>query len=85
MSWEVYVLSSNNGHTYVGIARDPDRRLRQHNGELAGGAKSTRAHRPWRLAIRHGPFETRAEASRIEYRLKQLRGQQRIAWRPVED
>lgn len=60
--------------TYVGVAVDVDRRARQHNGELAGGARSTRAGRPWTVAVVHGPFPDRGSAQAAEYRLKQRRG-----------
>jgi len=41
MSWNVYLLVSNTGLTYVGATVDLDHRLRQHNGEIKGGAKAT--------------------------------------------
>ena len=78
-SWFVYVLTSTR-KTYVGISTDCERRLLQHNGSLAGGAKSTRAGRPWRIGIVYGPFENRSEASKIEYRVKKLRGTKRLDW-----
>jgi len=43
MSWCVYLLATVEPptKTYVGATIDVDRRLRQHNGELSGGAKAT--------------------------------------------
>jgi putative endonuclease len=60
--------------TYVGVAVDVARRARQHNGELPGGARSTRVGRPWTVAMIHGPFPDRGAAQAVEYRLKQRRG-----------
>lgn len=77
--WYVYVLVSTRGErTYVGITCDVDRRLAQHNGEQPGGAKSTRAGRPWRIGTTFGPYETRAEAQRIEYQVKRRSGSARL-------
>lgn len=77
--WYVYVLTSaTSTRTYVGIALDPLRRLSQHNGELVGGAKSTRAGRPWTISSLYGPYSCRGEAQRIERRVKALRGRKRL-------
>lgn len=77
--WWVYVLLSADGaRTYVGITTDVVRRLRQHNGVLVGGARSTRAGRPWTVAARRGPFESRGDASRREAEIKRLRGRRRL-------
>lgn len=47
--YELYILQSltNPKCTYVGITTNHKRRLRQHNGEIKGGAKQTQANRPW--------------------------------------
>lgn len=45
--WIVYLIS-NGRRTYVGMTNNFSRRLRQHNGELAGGARSTsNSLTPW--------------------------------------
>ena len=86
MCWTVYVLrSENHPATYVGIALDVERRVRQHNGELNGGARFTRAGRPWALAASYGPYASRADAQRAEYQLKNLRGVERLDWAGLAD
>ena len=40
-SFFVYLLTATNGNTYVGATVDLQRRLRQHNKELVGGAHAT--------------------------------------------
>lgn len=81
--WWAYLLqSTRRARTYVGIAQDVDRRLRQHNGELAGGARSTRSGRPWAVARRLGPFADRSTASRVEHAWKKVRGTARHSWQP---
>lgn len=43
--WSVYLLQEIDGtRTYVGATLDVERRLKQHNGLLSGGAKATRGH-----------------------------------------
>ena len=80
--WWAYVLVSEaNGQTYVGVTVDVERRLRQHNGELVGGAKRTHRGRPWKLAKKHGPLLDRGEAQTIEYELKRRRGKGRLSWK----
>lgn len=71
--WYVYLLVSSSGATYVGATVDPDHRLRQHNGELVGGARATKARlgkgETWRRHCYVGPFEKR-DALRFEWRWK---------------
>ncbi|MHA2135826.1 MAG: GIY-YIG nuclease family protein [Candidatus Thorarchaeota archaeon] len=72
--WWVYVIRSlATGRTYVGATVDSARRLRQHNGEIKGGARNTRMFRPYQLVRVIGPIPTQKEALREERRVKKLR------------
>lgn len=44
--WFVYLLRCVNNSLYCGVTNNLDKRLRQHNGEIVGGAKYTRANGP---------------------------------------
>ena len=78
MSWRVYLLLSNSidliRRSYVGITTDVNRRLKQHNGELVGGAKSTRINRPYEVAYVIDNINNRSIASKIEHDIKQKKG-----------
>ena len=47
MSHICYILANDRGVTYNGYTNNPTRRLRQHNGEITGGARSTQNKGPW--------------------------------------
>ena len=93
--WYVYVLqsinikfasSNRNGPTYVGSTTDPVRRLRQHNGELAGGGRYTSTLRPWKPVALFGPYADRSEAFKAEMALKHKnKGQNRIHWKSATE
>jgi len=83
MAWTVYVLcSKSHAATYVGVTKDVERRLEQHNGLQPGGARTTRAGRPWTVGATYGPFDSRAEGQRVEHSVKRLRGHSRLSWTP---
>lgn len=77
-AWWVYLLICADDTCYVGIARDLRARLREHNGELRGGARYTRGRRPVSLHAAC-PCADRREASRLEHRVKQLRRAEKLA------
>lgn len=80
--WYVYVLvSERTGKTYVGVSTNTQRRVMQHNGEKRGGAKSTRAGRPWKIGAVYGPYEDRAAAQKIEVEVKRLNGLARCSFK----
>ncbi len=79
MDWMVYLLECADGSYYCGICTDLQRRIAEHNGELPGGARYTRARRPVRLLAAAGCAD-RAAASRAEYRIKRLKKGQKLAY-----
>jgi predicted GIY-YIG superfamily endonuclease len=73
--WYVYLLINTvSNRTYIGCTTDYKRRLRQHNRELVGGAKSTKVNCGyWNIALVLNGFNGRAEAMRWEKILKMRR------------
>jgi structure-specific endonuclease subunit SLX1 len=72
----VYLLVSTNNATYVGATVDLDRRLRQHNKEIKGGAHATSAKvgkgEIWERACHVAGFPDWQAALQFEWRWKQL-------------
>ena len=67
----VYLLQSTSSpaKTYIGVTNDIARRLRQHNGEIVGGARYTRRFRPWKFLALFA-MRSRREALQLEWRAK---------------
>jgi structure-specific endonuclease subunit SLX1 len=76
MSFFVYLLLSSDSSTYVGATVDLDRRLRQHNKEIKGGAHATGAKvekgETWIRAAHIEGFPDWQAALQFEWRWKQL-------------
>lgn len=69
--WYVYLLRCADSSLYTGITTNPERRLRQHNGELAGGAQYTRGRRPVALVWTE-TWPDRSGAQRREAAVRRL-------------
>ncbi len=71
-----YMLYTDEGYTYVGATIDPNRRLRQHNKEISGGARATRIRVNqgliWKRACYISGIPEWRSALQIEWRWKQL-------------
>lgn len=68
--WKFYIIE-NAGCTYAGVSPDPERRLRQHNGEISGGAKYTTSKGPgWKHVCIVTGFRTKIEAMQFEWAVK---------------
>lgn len=64
-----YIVKCNDGTFYTGWTNDLTRRMEAHN--QGRGAKYTKARRPVTL-IYYEAFETKEEAMKREYAIKQL-------------
>jgi structure-specific endonuclease subunit SLX1 len=72
----VYFLESTSGGTYIGATVDVDRRLRQHNKEIKGGAHATGMKvdrgETWHRVCYVKNFPDWSAALQFEWRWKQL-------------
>jgi len=72
------MLECADGTLYTGVAADLERRLRQHNGELAGGPKYTSGRRPVKL-LWSEPAADRGVAQQREAFIKRLSRPDKLA------
>lgn len=84
----VYLLESSNKSTYIGATVNLDRRLRQHNKELVGGAVATsikvKKGETWRRHCFISGFPTWQAALQFEWRWKQISRKLPINMIPLE-
>lgn len=71
----VYILKCSDGTLYTGYTNDLKKRLKIHN--IGKGAKYTRGRLPVEL-IYYEEFETKSEATKREYHIKQLTRAEKI-------
>ena len=71
-----YILKCNN-YTYNGCTNNFTRRIRQHNGEIKGGAKCTSRRGPWTPYCIITGFKDNIEALQTEWRIKRVEGRRR--------
>ena len=84
----VYLLVSTKGNTYVGATVDLNRRLRQHNKEIKGGAHATGIKvaqgETWTRAAYISEFPDWQAALQFEWRWKQLSRNLPVNMNPLE-
>ena len=82
----VYCLVSTDGSTYIGATVNLERRLRQHNKELVGGAQITsrkvKAGQSWSCYCYVEGFPTWQACLQFEWRWKQL--SRKLSLSPLE-
>jgi predicted GIY-YIG superfamily endonuclease len=76
MASYVYLLNADDNSTYVGATVNLDKRLRQHNKEISGGAHATGAKvnkgLQWKRVLHIEGFPAWNAALQFEWRFKQL-------------
>lgn len=72
----VYIVRCANDCLYTGYTKNVEQRIAVHNA--GKGGHYTRAHRPVEL-IASWRFPTKREAMQVEYQIKQLSRQQKLA------
>jgi len=68
--YQVYVLNNPAGQKYIGLSRDPQIRLLQHN---SGASNWTKGKGPWTIAWTSKPVNL-SEARKLENKLKRQKG-----------
>ena len=71
MSYYCYIIAFIENYiikrTYIGITNNLKRRIKQHNGEVKGGAKSTRCSNEWFYYMIVNDFKNKEEALSFEW------------------
>ena len=70
--WHVYLIECADNSLYCGITTDLERRLAQHAGRRAGGAKYTKSRKPRRL-LASVPCPDQSSALKLERAVKTAR------------
>jgi putative endonuclease len=75
--WYVYILECSDGTLYTGITNNIPKRIAAHNN--GAGAKYTKGRGPVKLIRQFGPF-SKSEASKLEYKIKQLSREEKLKY-----
>lgn len=76
--WWVYIIECRNKSLYTGITTDVERRFNEHQNNNKKASKYCASLRPLKLIYKSLPFENKSDASKEEYRIKQLSHKDKI-------
>jgi putative endonuclease len=76
--WRVYIVRCADGTLYTGVAIDVVRRVAEHNGARANGARYTRSRRPVKLVYQEFAAN-RSAAGKREYAIKRFSRRDKLA------
>ena len=71
-SWWVYIIQCRNKTLYTGITTNVQRRFDEHQKNNNKASKYCAKLRPLTLVYKSNAFQNRSDASKEEYRIKQL-------------
>lgn len=71
MDYFVYIVRCSDNSLYTGIATNLEKRIKEHNGQLKGGARYTRGKGP--VILKHfEKYNTRSQALKREAEIKKM-------------
>ena len=71
-NWWVYIIQCRNKSLYTGITTDVDRRFDEHQNNNSRASKYCARLRPLKLVYKSSAYKNKSDASKEEYRIKQL-------------
>lgn len=66
-----FIVTAN--RTYIGITNLLSKRIKQHNNQIKGGAKSTSMYTNWKYHTIIGNFKSKSEAASFEWYWKHVK------------
>ena len=75
--WYVYLVRCADDTLYAGITNNLSRCIKQHNGELRGGARYTASRRPAKLVWSEN-VDNRSSAQKLEIEIRRLSRAQKL-------
>ncbi|MDQ7009290.1 MAG: GIY-YIG nuclease family protein [Candidatus Gracilibacteria bacterium] len=75
--YKVYILKCSDNTLYTGITTDLEKRLKQHNGDILGGAKYTLSRKPVELLYSEDS-ENRSTATKREMQIKKFNREKKL-------
>jgi len=84
--YSVYIITTQERNFfYVGMINNFERRIRQHNCDICGGAKFTRRHKDWYPVCIIDGFETKQAAMQCEWAVKNFRRKKREPFKYIRN
>ena len=77
-NWWVYIIECRNKSLYTGITTNVERRFDEHQYDNKKASKYCARLRPLKLVYKSLAYENKSDASKEEYRIKQLRRKDKL-------